>query len=386
VTKHIWSTVQEPMGIREKEFLVGTGAYTLVSRDEAQDTEAYEAKDRFFLGRPFVRRIEMVPAEDPLTALRVGDLDGANSNAEGVRNNSLAPFRDNPEYGMIERDAGFAFPLFFNMSRGGALADLRFRRACLHAIDRQDMVDRLLTGNGTVGSEGFLPPANTYHNPAIRKYPFDRTEAARLLDEAGYRRPGPDAKRTNPDGSRLHYTLHVPDVVPISLAELTARSLNEVGIDVELKRIDLVRLFGTKLQGAYDLLITSYPGPSGVGLVADPDILRGVYHSTPPNSFHQANGYSNPEVDRLLDAQRATFDVEERRRLLARVQEIVADDLPVAMLYYTKFFYAFRRSVFDQWYYTPGGFGPGIPDVYNKHFYITGRKTGLEVRAPVTKA
>ncbi len=384
VPEHIWSRISQPMAAEStnrSEALIGSGPYTLRSRDVGQDTEAYEAKDGYFLGTPFVRRIEMLPAADPLAALRVGQLDGAATPVEGARNDVLAPFHDNPEYGIVSREAAFAFPLFFNISRGGALADVRFRRACLHAIDRDDMVSRLLTGNGTVGSPGFLPPSHPYYNPRVRSYPFNRAEAERLLDEAGYRRSRPDGPRTNPDRSPLRYVLHIPDVIPIALAELVASSLRAVGIDIDLQRIDLVRLFGIKLSGAnYDLLLGSFPGPSGIGPSGDPDILRGVYHSKPPNPLHKATGYANPQVDRLLDAQLRTVDAEERKQVVGQVQELVAEDLPVAMLYYTTLFYAFRKSVFDQWYFTPGGFGPGIPEVYNKQAYITGRTRGTEVR------
>jgi peptide/nickel transport system substrate-binding protein len=380
VPEHIWSKVSDPMADFGPETLVSTGAYRLASRDEAQDTEAYVAKERYFLGAPYVGRIEMLPAADPLTAVRVGALDGAASPAEGVRNEVLQPFRDHPEFGLVTRQAGFAFPLFFNLARGGALADRRFRQACLHALNRDDMVKRLLTGNGQPGSQGFLPPSHPDYEPATRAYPFDPAEAERLLDKAGYRRPQAGAERTYSDGRPLRFTLHIPDVVPIALAELTASGLKAVGIGVKLERIDLVRLFGAKLQGSYDLLVTSYPGPSGIGPGGDPDILRGVYSSKPVNPIHQATGYANPEVDRLLDAQRVTVDAAERKRLVQQIQRVVADDLPVAMLYYTDLFFAFRRNVFDQWYFTPGGFGTGIPDVFNKHAYITGRKAGLQVR------
>ena len=382
VPAHIWSTIDDPMSTFDDRITVSTGAYSVEAHDEAQGNELFVAKDGYFLGTPFVRRIEMVPAEDPLTALRVGELDAASSKYEGTTSAVLKPFVDNPEYGMVSMDAGFAFPLYFNISRGGAMADVRFRRACLHAIDRHDMVNRLLNGNGQIGSEGWLPPSHPYYEPAVRTYPFDRREAERLLDEAGYRRAGGRGARTNPDGSPLRYTLHIPDVVPIALAELTAESLKAVGLDIDLQRIDLVRLFGTKLQGSYDLLLTSYPGPAGIAPIGDPDAMRAVYHSQWPNPFLKATGYANSAVDRLLDAQLEAFDTAERKRLVGQAQKLVAEDLPVAMLYYTKLYFVYRKSVFDQWYYTPGGFGTGIADVYNKHVYITGRQRGLEVRRP----
>lgn len=383
VPQHIWSQISDPMSTFDDRVLISTGAYSLKTHDESKGNEAYEAKDGYFLGTPFVKRIEMVPADDPLTSLRVGELDGAASKYEGTTNAVLGHFKDDPAYGMTSMDAGFAFPLYFNISRGGALADVRFRRACLHAIDRKDMVDRLLTGNGQVGSEGWLPPSHPYYEPDTRTYPFDRATAEQMLDGAGYRRSrGGKGVRANPDGSPLRYVLYIPDVVPIALAELTAQSLKAVGIDIDLQRIDLVRLFGTKLQGSYDLLLTSYPGPSGVAPVGDPDAMRAVYHSNPPNPFLKATGYSNPAVDRLLEAQLETVDVAERKRTFSQIQKLVAEDLPVAMLYYTKLYFVYRKAVFDQWYYTPGGFGTGIADVYNKQVYVTGRKLGREVRQP----
>ena len=84
--------------------------------------------------------------------------------------------------------------------------------------------------------------------------------------------------------------------------------------------------------------------------------------------------------DKTEAGQIATNDAEERKRMVGEIQRRVAEDLPVAMLYYTDLFFTYRKSVFDQWYYTPGGFGPGIPEVYNKHAYITGHKEGLQVR------
>jgi len=385
VPEHVWSTINDPMSAAsDPGALIGTGPYKLASRDEAQDNEAYEAKDGYFLGTPYVKRIEMRPPanDDPLATLAAGGLDAAAGPPSGARNEILAPFRDDPKYGTITADGAFSFPMYFNLKRGGALADLRFRRACLHAIDREDILRRLLTGNGQVGSAGWLAPANPFYEPKVREYPFDRTEAERLLDEGGYRRSSPGGSRTNSDGSPLRYVLFISDSIPIALAEILNASLKAVGVDVDLQRIDLPRLFGVKLSANYDMLVTLYPGPAGGGPTGDPELLRSVFHSKPPTPLSSATGYSNPEVDRLIDAQVATLDLEERKRQVSQIQKLVAEDLPVATLYYTNAFYAFRKKVFDAWYFTPGGFGPGIVEPYNKQVYVTGQKTGTQIRQP----
>ena len=385
VPEHIFSTISDPQTVFDERAFVGCGAYTLASKNVNADTEAYVAKDDYYLGRPFVRRIEMlgVPEDDELAALRAGLLDGASAPEEGVRNEVLARFRNDPRYGIVSNPSGFGFPLFFNLTKGGALADVRFRRACVHALDRQDMVHRLLTGNGAVGSAGWLPPTNAFYSAdGVRAYPFDRGLAERMLDEAGYRRAGPAGTRSDLDGRPLRFTLSIPDLVPIALAELIVANLGAVGIQihVDLQRIDLVRVYGAKLAANYDLVIQSYPGPAGIGPDGDPEMLRGVFHSNPPSQTHKATGYANPEVDRLIDAQLRTYDLDERKRLVKRIQQVVADDVPAMMLYYTTFFYVFRKAAFDQWYYTPGGFASGLSDVYNKQPYIMGRKEGLVPR------
>ncbi len=121
----------------------------------------------------------------------------------------LAPFRDNPAFQVFEGPPGnMGSGLFWNLARGGALADVRFRRACARAIDRVDLVQRLLGRNGEPGNPGWIPPANPFH-VAVEQYPFDRAAAEALLDSAGYRRSGSQGVRQGPDGQPLRFTLLV---------------------------------------------------------------------------------------------------------------------------------------------------------------------------------
>ena len=59
------------------------------------------------------------------------------------------------------------------------------------------------------------------------------------------------------------------------------------------------------------------------------------------------------------------------------MQRILADDLAVISLYVPTPRVIYRTGGFDAFYFTPGGIGPGIPGVVNKHAFVTGKKAGF---------
>jgi peptide/nickel transport system substrate-binding protein len=66
--------------------------------------------------------------------------------------------------------------------------------------------------------------------------------------------------------------------------------------------------------------------------------------------------------------------------MIARTQQILAEDVPVLPLVYPYFQHVYRKGVFDAWYFTPGGFGVGAPTVYNKQAFVTGQQEGTSIR------
>ena len=376
VPEHIWSSVADATAAQDTAVLVGTGPYRLASYGGDGGPLLYEAVDDHFLGRPFVERVEMAEVGDDFTALLGGEIDaGGALEVNGVRPATLAPFRSDDAFGIVDEEGGFTFPLYFNLGKGGPLEDVRFRRACALAIDRNDIVERLTGGNGLPGNPGFLPPSNPFHAD-VEAYEFDTDASERLLDEAGYRRSG-DGVRSDGAGGELRFELLFPnDLVP--LAELVVTALGAIGVELTPKAVELgPQLFGSKISGGYDMVITLFPGPSAPGLNGDPDFLRTIYSSTVEAGLDHADGYVNRDLDRLADQQLVTADEGERRRLVADMQEIVAGDVPVLPLYYSTVFFVHRRSVLDSWYFTPGGFPVGV---VNKQLLVTGLPTGTEVR------
>ena len=79
------------------------------------------------------------------------------------------------------------------------------------------------------------------------------------------------------------------------------------------------------LKGDFQIFSLQWVG----GALADPDIIRRVFHSAqvPPAGFNRGY-YSNPEVDRLIDDASKALSEDERRAKYGRAQQIIAEDAP----------------------------------------------------------
>jgi peptide/nickel transport system substrate-binding protein len=241
---------------------------------------------------------------------------------------------------------------------------VRVRKAIAYAVDRQAMVERVLFGFGNAGSMGFLPPSNPFY-AEVADYAYDLDQARAFLEEAGY------------DGTPIEL-IYSPDWIMTStrVVEIIDAGLSEIGIPLELVTMDQATIDAAAAEGNYEMLITGFGGLGG-----DPDQLRRNFASTSPSKgFSRAQGYLNPDFDELAEAQVSMGDPAARQETVNEMQAILAEDLPVLPLYYTARVVVFNAEVFDNWYYTPGGFGGGIPMPYNTHQFIVGQPEGLDIR------
>ena len=89
--------------------------------------------------------------------------------------------------------------------------------------------------------------------------------------------------------------------------------------------------------------------------VTEPDIYYYIFHSRslPPDGANRG-GYANPGLDRLLEQGRRETDSEKRREVYARVQEIVAGDLPYISLWHNEEVAVLSREIRGFQVY-PGG-------------------------------
>ena len=206
------------------------------------------------------------------------------------------------------------------------LKDVRLRQALAYAIDRGAIVEYLRRGLA-VPAAGMLSPLSWAAAPDLPAYPHDPAKARALLDDAGFRDPDGDGP-----APRLSLTLKVSNTEFNRLqSSVIQQDLRAVGIELDVRTYEFATLYADVLSGNFQLFTLQWTA----GALADPDILRRVFHTqqAPPTGFNRGR-YSNPEVDAALDAAGDTQDPEERRELFARVQRLVARDVPYVSLWH----------------------------------------------------
>jgi peptide/nickel transport system substrate-binding protein len=314
---------------------VGTGPYRFVSA-AADDRITLEAFRDYFEGAPrndgLVLRV--IP-DDIMRALelRKGGVD--------VIVNDLAP----DIVHQLEQEEGVqtsAFPgtdyqyIGLNL-RDPRLRDRRVRYAIGYAIDREAIVRYLRRGLAET-AVGVLPPLSWAFETDVFRFTYDPARAKQLLDQAGF--PDPDG-----DGpaSRFALSLKVSSQEFNRLqSAVIQQNLREVGIDVDVRTYEFATLYADILQGNFQMYTLQWVGSA----VADPDILRRAFHSqqVPPSGFNRGY-YSNPEVDRALDAATAATDEGERKRLFGHAQRLIAREAPYISLWYKTNVAVFRSDI-----------------------------------------
>jgi ABC-type transport system substrate-binding protein len=107
-------------------------------------------------------------------------------------------------------------------------------------------------------------------------------------------------------------------------------------------------------------------GPGGLDL-ASPGTEEG----------YRISGYNNPAFDDAASRQLLATTDEQRKAAVADMQPIVAEDVPLISLYIPNRIQLCNTSLFDAWYFTPGGVFGGYPGVLNKHVFVTGKQAGF---------
>jgi peptide/nickel transport system substrate-binding protein len=306
---------------------VGTGPFVF-KEWIVGDRIVLAANPAYFEGRPFLDRYVMRVVPDMATTfleLKQGGVDMAElTPMQAIRQTDYPRFKK--EFNKFKYLAFQYVYMGYNLKHR-FFGDKRVRQALTYAIDKKEIVDGVLLGQGIEATGPFKPDMWAY-NGNVRKYEYNKEKALSLLKEAGFVK-GPDGILQK-DGAPFEFTVltNQGNDVRIKSAELIQRRLSDVGVRVKIRVIEWAAFINEFIDKKnFDAVLLGWTIPP------DPDLFD-IWHSSKQGKkeFNFVS-FENKEVDDLLVKSRHTLDKEERKGYIFKIQEILAEEQPYTFLY-----------------------------------------------------
>ena len=226
--------------------------------------------------------------------------------------------------------------------------DVRFRRAAMHAMDKESIIRTEMRGLA-VSVWGLESPAiRFWYNPDIAKYPFDRARAGALLDEMDLKDRNGDGIREDAAGNPVSFTFitNKGNKVREKVAGLLAADWKAVGIDARPQFIDFQALVTQTADSfEYEACLLGFGG-GGVHPANSMNVYlsSGRTHFFNPSQESPATEWER-EIDDLARGFNATLDIGRQREIFFRMQAIMADQCAFLPLWTSTVYVAARNTL-----------------------------------------
>jgi peptide/nickel transport system substrate-binding protein len=325
----LWSLTDGALGVvpygSDKNFNrnpIGSGPFRFV-RFDPDSQVILSRNDDYWAEHAKIERVRFTIVPDSTTRaleLRKGSADIAASNSLPL--DMVNNLRRDPKLQVQQEPGTNLLYVAFNL-RDPILKNVQVRQALAYAIDREPMLHYLFADAGRL-ADSVLPPEHWAYNGAVAHYPHDPEKANALLDAAGYVR--------GKNGVRFHLTMKTStEETSRLLAAVLQQQLRNVGIALDIRSFEPTTFYADVVKGLFQVYTLRWLGYSN----QDPDIFEYAFYtaSFAPKAANRSY-YSNPRVDRLIEEGRRTLNQEERKKVYADVQSILARDLPYIDFWY----------------------------------------------------
>lgn len=236
--------------------------------------------------------------------------------AKSVQPTDQAQFQGNGFHLLSKPAPGLVPPLSLN--HVGALADEKVRKALLVGIDREQLVDTVFNSSYKPATS-VLASTTPYYTDDSDKLGYDPDGAARLLDEAGWKKGEGGIRARN--GKRLTLTWLIPAPMP-PVDEYVQQQLRKLGVEVRLKAVQPAAYVEQQQKGQFDITAVAVTR-------ADPDVLRNIFYSKGSNLWHLPAS----RLDTYLEQQASATDDKARREAVTRATDWILDHADTVPLY-----------------------------------------------------
>ncbi|MEO7040431.1 MAG: peptide ABC transporter substrate-binding protein [Candidatus Elarobacter sp.] len=307
---------------------IGIGPFMYKSWKRADSVEMV-ANPLYFRGLPKLQRIifKIVPDRNTvLTQLETHELDlwtpvsaGYYDRVKAIPGLTVDRY---PSYGFGHLD--------FQNERPG-LNDPRVRRALRLALDREEIKQKIRHGLGII-QDNVVSPKNPSFDKNVPTDPFDLGQAAKLLDDAGWK-PGPGGIRVK-NGHPLNLTFATSVGTPDtdSMIELIRANWQKIGVGLNVRRYPSPTFFATYQDngivygGKWDVITFQWGGDP----IGDVSNLYAC-DQMPPHGQNDPR-YCNPAVTAAMAKFKLEYDETKRQKYANIIQAGIAKDVPIVVI------------------------------------------------------
>jgi peptide/nickel transport system substrate-binding protein len=304
---------------------VGTGPFEFVEWVQGDHIKVKKNPTYFKKGLPHLDSVTfrfLAVDQSRIDALSAGEIDWA----DAIPLQQVPTLSKDPRFKYVTSSvAGIPDFLALN-TRKAPFDNVKVRQAIALAINRSDIRDVAYLGTGGLGLEEVPTGSPWYDDSGLFGVHSDIAEAKKLLAEAGY-----------PKGLSVEYLglSQYPEL--LKTGQVVRDELKKIGIDMTIKAVDVSVWYDAFTTGGYQ--ITSAYQERTI----DPDNFYSLVIKSggPINT----TGYSNPDVDALIDKAASSNDTAERRGLYRQIRATVTSDAPLVFTHYETLNYLMNKNV-----------------------------------------
>jgi len=376
VPKHVYEKIgKDEIGKYAALDGVASGAFSLKEWKKGQFWRM-EANPNYWRGQVAIDEVVFRVFRNPdamVAALKSGELDAAHN----VPSSSFRELETTEGIVAVEGEQGSFDYLVLNSYAGKpprdadkfeephpALLDLRFRQAIAHAVDKETLVERVLSGIGRPGT-AMSPSANPAWIPELTEeedYEFDLEKAKQILEDAGYRDSNGNGIREH-EGKDIVLRYHIRTESEYSkpFAEFITGWLKEIGIDSKFASYDDGQLIEVAGKGDFDLYVWGW-----VPFV-DPDPMLSYFtcdqlslDASDYSNYYNDTGLCDPQYDAMYKQQNTELDRDERQEIVHDMLERFYRAASYIVLDTSPDLQAYRTDRFEGWVRQPAENDQGV--------------------------
>jgi len=341
--KHLWNAITpdnfslNPLNLKP----IGTGPYKYdsVQKDSNGNVVAYKlvSNPNYFTGKPYISKMTFnfyVDEDTALSALNRKEIMGIG----GLSSEKINDIKVQKSTAIYKLDLPRYFAVFFNQTKSVPVASDEVRQALSLATNRQEIIDKVLDGNGHSVYSPFLPGMIGY-SPDTAQAEFNVDKANQLLDEKGWNKNGDGIREKNGTALKIH--LITTDWGELTqTADILKSQWGKIGVQVNIDSLSISDVQENYIRPReYEALLF------GQVVGADPDPYSFWHSSEKKDPGLNLSLFGDSISDKLIEDGRMQFDSGKRAQDYIDLQKIIATEIPAIFLYSPNYAYPVSKNV-----------------------------------------